>query len=772
MSSTLNFILFLLCVSGFGFVSLSQTIKISSLILLIPLSVVFGLATYVFSCHVFSLIFGPQLSSILTLFFLFFISLLIFILKKKNLVKIKKEINNYELTIQLLSAFIISLLTYLAVSKYGTFDRESHMPISMTIFHNNIYFPRDCFRPDYVLLYHFGGDLLAGAVQFITKFDISKSFELISCVLSGTTFLSFIALAWLLTKNFKLSFISGFCTYLGGGLLWLDAIVRYLTKNFLSEAKDWSFCQTFLSLGIHGGINNAPSVLSFISTFNLGNPLLVLALILLWKMSEEDDLRLLPIYIIFINIALFTLSLTADWLYASFWAATLPFLFLLWIRKKKRIVFVVLLILAISILLNKSIGNALFLQDPFQNLGRTNIFDIGIKENLFTVVGWGRLANYVMNYQTISCFSWDFICELGLTIFLFPIAVIYAIKTKNSLAYLLFFLALMTMPIPTIIDFKLNPVELVRLFAFGNVMLILLITCGISYLYKPFLQKKILVLLYVVVVSLSPALQLIAGAIFSPNVFNNKFLVERLCNNLKEIKSVHDFIFYYKSFNEAIINSKNRLFSTYKSEIDFFKTNSKPKDVALSTIYEIPSYAGVYSLIPPKRLVYWDQLYSSFNSLYETSFLTFDPYLLQELNIKWILITNDIKERLPREALNNLNNNQLFNLAYTNKINDSNQLLEIYKVNDLKDLLSNYKRKCAWILINKNGNLLTLPTSTEQRLDLFSTQKEALLNLKSFQDNKPEFTKQSITAEPIVISNIESKILENKLMIKLEQHNF
>ena len=145
------------------------------------------------------------------------------------------------------------------------------------------------------------------------------------------------------------------------------------------------------------------------------------------------------------------------------------------------------LILSTSLLLNKSIGNALFLQDITQNLGRTNIFALGIKETLFTVIGWGRLTSHVMHHQTVSCFSWYFICELGLSIILFPIAIIYLIKTKNNLGYLLFLSAACTMPIPTIVNFKLNPVELVRLFAFGNVILILLIICGISYLYKPFL---------------------------------------------------------------------------------------------------------------------------------------------------------------------------------------------------------------------------------------------------------------------------------------------
>jgi len=761
MFCIIKFIFFLLTSLTFGFVSLSRLLKIRSLILLIPLSVSFGIAAYAFTCHILSFLIGTQKAAWLALFIMIIKTIFIFITNRKDSSVIEKEINTIQLITVNIIAITICFLTFMAVSKFGTFDRESHIPIAMTMFHNDVYPPRDCFRADYVLFYHYGGDLLAGAVQYITNLDISTSYELIATILSGTTFLSFFALCWLLTSSFKTSLIAGFCAYFGGGLLWLDAAIRYLTKNFPPGAANWSPLQTFLNLGIHGGINNAPSVLTFISTFDLGNPLLICSLILFWKMIQGGGIKSSIYFIFFLTTTLFILYLTADWLYITFWVTVLLFTFFLWKDNKKQFIISTFIILFISIVLNKTIGNTLFLQDPTQNLGRTNIFDVGIKEQLFSVVSWGRVTSYVMNYQTISCFSWDFICELGLSLFLFPIALIYLIRTKSRLAYLLFLSSAMTMPVPVLIDFKLNPVELVRLFAFGNTMLILLITCGTAFLYKPFIKNNLLIIPYIIVFCLSPFSQLIFGAMFSPHVYYNKPLVETLCNDLSKTKSLNEIISYLKSYSDYIHLVKNKIITTYKTEMDFFKLQSKPKDVALSVIHEIPAYAGVYSLIPAQRLIYWDQLYSSHSTLYETTFSTLDPYLLKELNIKWLLINPELKSKLPKETQDILNNPTIFSIAFV-----SPNKLTIYRVNDLENVLKIAGRKTAWILINKSGYPVS---SGENKIALFSSLKDALTELKSLQSTNPVLKKQLITAQAIIIQSLEKQIADTKLNIKVEK---
>ena len=760
MLSLLKFALFLFLTTSFGFISLSQIIKIRSLILLIPLSISFGLGAYVFFTHVLAFVIGPQLASIATLIVFLIASVFIKFLYKKNSVKIEVEANKLQLFSSLAIAVAICILTFMAVSKFGTFDRESRMPIALTIFHNNVYPPKDCFRPDYVLLYHYGGEFLAGAVKYITNLKISTTYEMICVLLSGTTFLSLIALAWLLTRNFGLSIIGGFCAYFGGGLLWLDAIFRHLTHSLPPGTQDWSFFQTFINLGIHGGANNAPSVLTFIPTFNLGNPLLICSLILLWKMVEEKNAKQSISYILFLSIILFTLFLTADWLYATFWGAVMPFLIILWISKKKQFIVPVLVLLLVSLFLSKSIGNALFLQDATQNLGRTNIFDIGIKEKLFTVVRWGRFA-HIMNHETISCFSWEFICELGLSLFLFPIAILYALKTKNKLSYLLLLSAFMTMPTPALLDFRMNPVELVRLFAFGNTMLIMLITCGVGVLYKPFGTKPYLFIPYIIVFCLSPISQLIVGALFSPHAYSNKSLVRSIKENLNNAHSLGEKISYLSALNKSFIATKNKVFNAYKEEIKFIKNHANKKDVALSSDYRIPAYAGVYTFIPARKLIYWDQLYSSFNTLHETLFKTLDLNLFKELNVKWVLIDKALKGLLPQTVQDKLNNQEIFQLAYTSSNN-----IEIYK---LLETNKSFPKETGWILINKYGNPISSGNPQENKIILFSTKEDALKHLKGLIEVNPLFKKDLITAQAIAIADIEKQIQEKGLAIKLER---
>ena len=317
------------------------------------------------------------------------------------------------------------------------------------------------------------------------------------------------------------------------------------------------------------------------------------------------------------------------------------------------------------------------------------------------------------------------------------------------------------MPIPVLIDFKLSSVELVRFFAFGNAMLILLITCGTAFLYKGFIKNNFLIIAYIIVFCLSPLSQLFFGAVFSPHVYSNRILVQTLCNDLKKIKSLNELILYLTDYSKYMHLMKDKIISTYKSEMEFLKLQSKPKDVALSTIHEISSYAGVYSLIPAQRLIYWDQLYSPHSTLYEAAFSTLDPYLLKELNIKWLLINTELKNKLPKETQEILNNPNIFSLAFV-----SPNKLEIYHVNDLENILKTFTRKTAWMLINKSGYPVS---SGENKIALFPSLKEALAELKFKQSTNPILKKQLITAQAIIIQSLEKQIADSKINIKAEK---
>ena len=767
----IKLIFFFLTIVSFGFFSTSQIANIKSIILLMPISISFGFAAYILLHHVLSFFIGPQAASIFSLILLFIATLTILVIKHKTFLNIALEINKKQLVTVSIIAIAICLFTFLSVSRIGPFDKEFHIPLALTIHHNNIYPPRDFFRPEYLLLYHYAGDLLAVAIHHICKVDITRAFEIISTIVSGTTFLSFFALAWLLTKNYKLSLLSGFCTYFGGGFLWLDAIFRYLFKKLPADGEHWTLLQTFFSLGIHGSILNAPSVHIFLPTFGLGNILLILSFILFWKMTEENNQGKNITYIIFLSIALITLCLSAEWLYITFWAGVLPFFLILLFKKQKQAVFLTLTLLAISFLLNNLIGNAIFLQDEIQHLGRSNILNIAPKEKLFWISGWGRLGEALINYQKVFFFSWNCISEFGLSLLLFPIIVAYLMKTKNTFALLLFLAAITTMPLPLIIEFKTNPADFNRFFAFGNTVLILLITCSLGTLFKTFLKKRILIVIYLLAFCFSPLSGLISSSVFSPYISTSKSFAKDVFKKFKTIKTLTDIKIFFRDLNNSLDKRRNEPFNEYKSEIEFLKANSKSKDVAISSFYDIPLYAGIYTIIPSGVRVYKDQLYSNFDSTFLTAITTLDPYLLNELNIKWIQLSNVFKDSLPIETKNILNNENLFKPVFVNKVgNLKSNWNEIYQVLDLSSYLKNNAPKTGWVLVNETGQPIEITVLQNKKISLFSSTRSALLYLKSLYKLKPELKKELITSQAIVIQDLERHIKVNDLDLEFEMH--
>lgn len=761
MLAVIKFIVFISILVSFGFIALNKLTKIKSLILLIPLSIACGISTYIFVCHSLSFLIGTQSASTASLASLLVISLILF-LKDKSPLKFESELSKKQLTTVCLISSAITFLSFLALSRFGIFDKGSHFPIALTIFHNNVYPPRDIYRPDYILLYHYGGDLFAGAIHHISNLNISRSFELISTICSGTIFLGLFSLAWLLTKNFKVSLIAAFCSYFSGGLLWLDAIYRYLWKVFPPGVINWNFLQTLFNFGLHGGITEAPSVHSFLSTFGLGYILLIFSIILFWKMLEEKNLISQIPFIVFLSLSLFSLSLVADWLFVTFWGAVLLFLLTCLFIKRIKDVFIPIVILAIiSVISNYSIGNPLFLQDELQHIGRAATLDIQLKEKPFWILSWRILNENINGYQPIFAFSWDFISEFGFSLFLIPIALIYLKRTKNLLGFILLSCTITTFPIPLFLDFKLNPVELNRFFSFGNTMLVLLISCGIGTIYKSFFERKSLVLIYLLIFCTSPFLGLVSASIFTPRVYTEQPFVEIIFESFKQSN--------FSQLNKYITKLNNAQFNEYKDILKFLRKNSKPNDVAISNLYELPGLAGVYTIIPPKRSFYWELLYSSQPNIYKTILATLDPHLLSEINIKWIIITKDFKNKMNTEAKEILNDPSICNLVHEGLNKEKNEWVEIYHVKNLKNNLENYTRKTAWLLQDKNANPAGITLDGVKKISLFSSSKEALLQLIQMHKIQPALKKELITAQAVPIKALEKQLEKSRNNIIIEK---
>ena len=434
-------------------------------------------------------------------------------------------------------------------------------------------------------------------------------------------------------------------------------------------------------------------MVSFSSTASVGYPVLILCLFLFWEIIQKNNFKKTISYIIAISISLFSLSLFAGWLSMTFLASVMVFCFIFFLTDKKgflpRLINIVTF-LGIFFMLNKLIGNQMYSSDQF--LGRADIFSIDLKDQPFTIRAWSGIETSGSVSKPISCFSWEFMSNFGFSLFLLPVIFIYLKNTRNKLALLFFLCAALTMPLPIFFTFKLNPVDFNRLFGFGNTMLILLITSGIYSIYSNFFKKKILIFTYLLLFTLSPFSGFIIGALFTPRIYLDIKFSDSVLGDLKHVSSFNDFLKWYKEINLSAYLKKYNFVNKYKTEIDFLRKNSKPGDVAISSIPGIPIYAGVYALIPSKLYGFKDLLYSEFDSIYPAVLSTLDLHLLNELNVKWIGYDDIAVKSLLPESKELLKNHKIFTAEYKNTVKQENNTelsYELYRVSDLSDLLKN-----------------------------------------------------------------------------------
>lgn len=760
----LKFLVFVTPLVSLGFLLLNKVAKIKSIVHLIPYSISLGLSIFIFTCHSISLLTGPKLGSLITTIFLLILTITFGIFKKSEL-EVLNPLSKKQLWLLIGVGLVISAATLFAINKIGTYDRDFHNYLTLTMFHNDFYPPKDFFKPEYILMYHFGTDLIAGSISNLLKIEVGRCFIFLSSLFSFLMFTSFHSIAWALTKRFKASFIAGVCTYFGGGLLWLDAIIRYLTGSLPDSFKQWGFWQTFFNLGLHGGIYNAPSETVFTSTYSLGAPLLIFNLFVLWKILQKNSSKLAIASYSFIS--LFALFLTAEWLFTTYLAASFIFIFLFIVKNKNTEPLKYYgLLLVLSIVFNKTLGNSLFLQSSEQVLGRANIFNLGIKENLFTVTSWGRIANSLSSYQELSCFSWEFISEFGLSLILLPILIIYIIKSKNSFSILLLLCALVSMPAPLIIDFKLHPVDFNRMFAFGNNMIILLITCGAFTHFNKLFSRNFVISIYLVLFCTTPFSNLVFSNIFSPYISFNKKYTEVAISKIKEIDSFGDIKNYYSYLNGIHSGIKYKNSVGLKNEIGVLKSHSEPGDVAISSVPELPFEAGIYSIIPVNTALYKDLIYTRADNYFASIVNTLDPYLLEDLNIKWIVLSENGISQLKEEVREFLQGSKYFELVHKRKTKTDLNEIFIYKVKNLKVHKSDSQRKTAWIILNKQGNPIIVENNKIFLYDSFSSTLNKVVNIK---ENDIRFKGQTITPQPIVIADFESLINQPGLNLVLER---
>lgn len=180
MAGIIKFLGFVFVLFSFGFTLSLAWLNLNSAVLLILLSFSIRIAFYIFLCHVLSFVLGPSVAVIYGFFILSIVSLVLASLNLRRCLATLKEADPRACLLLFGSALLISVISFFAVNKTGIFDVEFHVPLTLTLLHNDVYPPRDFFRPEFVLLYHYGGDIFAGAIHRVCNLGIDTAFELAS----------------------------------------------------------------------------------------------------------------------------------------------------------------------------------------------------------------------------------------------------------------------------------------------------------------------------------------------------------------------------------------------------------------------------------------------------------------------------------------------------------------------------------------------------------------------------------------------------------------
>lgn len=766
MLAIIKFIFFICCLFSFGFIFLKRMVKIKCLVFLLPLSLYVGITVYLLLVHILAFHIGPKSSSIVSLYILFGLSIFIFFQKQKTKEQLIPDISKKQLIVLFTIVLLFAIPTFLMYYEFGIGDKNLNYPLVLTLFHNDIYPPKDFFRPDQNLLYHYVPSLLPGAIHSFCRFPISLSYAIIDTILHmyQSIIITFIV-ALILTRNFKLSLACAIINYLGGNLVWLDTIVRYLTNNLPAyvEERGWGFLEAFSSLGFRGGMIGSSSEGPMSIAVNIGAPIYSLSFFIYWMMVTEKKLSANLLYFFILLISLNVLIMTEESLFIAFWFGAFIYSLHLLLRKQW-----LQLLLTFLLALSLVISQGLVIHSPLSVFSkemethtRKSLYMIKLKENPFKVMSFRHLDD-LDTIQYVNFLSWDSLCEFGPRLMFIPFAVFYLIKTRHPLALMSFYAASMGFIISLLFEHPDHPDLLNRFFGFTAVFPFLGLI-AIGTLFRSLLLKRTVFMGYFSLCCIIPFIQLILGAIFTLNIWGYYGYMEQGMQYLRK----GEFSKYYEFIREETTYLDPVPLRKYKSSLNFLKDNSQSGDVAISSLFEAPVYAGLYTLIPPGIFHLKDSFFSKADNTYDVVFYTLDPHLLHELNIKWIFIDSKFKETITETAKNILSNKNICKLVYKCYNKETNENLEIYHIQNVKKHLKEFNRNTAWILTNDQSQPIEIVLMKQSKITLFPSAKKATSYLNSLLKNHPDLKKEFLIPKAVVVNIVENQIKESGSHISL-----
>lgn len=744
-----NYSLFLFLLTPMlGFLILRFFLGINSVIYLIPFSFILGVSILLDLIHLFDPLFGIQNGSSISLIIMFVLTLILLVFNKKNLFnKIENSLIRSNYVTLFLTVLIIGLLTSLVCDKWAMLDFKFHLSQVNNFIRTNKYPVGIPEFPTLLIPYHYGFDLFCSLVSSIFGISTILTFKITIIIFAIITFLSGFAISFYLVSRLKEksflsgdaftnSFIGALLFYFSGNFLWLDAIIRFVYKIYPVQ-NNWSLFKTFCAIGLNGGVvNDISSAGVFFASLSIGVGLSLLLFFLFIQFIENKKLCLKYYFAIFIvSLSLFH---CAEWILYAFSLSVIVRPVISMLLKEKIMLKEDLLRSAICFL---NLPLIIFISGVFHNLESSKysymptFLELEINPRLPFIQTFGRFGN-INEHAIINLFSWDFIAEMGLPfIFIIPI---FVWLTKLRMKWVSFFLAffLISFTSPFILFIKSSPPDSLRLLHPGREILNMFFAFYVLDLSLNLTKLKPAFKAGLILTTLPQIIKIALIGTLTLNIYLNYLFLDNIDLSLKNLivsanfkKFFSEVNYYVSSIKKAsIIENSDKELSVFLNKNYMNGNCGLSSDCRAFNLVGIPCYTKVAGA-------------TSRELTFTTLNKTLDPYLIKELNIRWIYLDPQMEKTINTEEFEKLKKGGFLKEVFSVTSIFYPKPLKLFEFVNLDDYIRSNPRKVYWAYFKyMTSTLLTNSDNVgNQFVYLFKSEKQADAYLREIIKATPSF---------------------------------
>lgn len=738
----LNYSLFLFLFTPiYGLVFLRYFIGLNNVVYLIPFSIVMAVSIFLDLIHVLNPMLGIQNGINISLILMFLSSIIIFIFKNKNkFEKIDNPFKRSDWIFLMVISFFILFLSSMISDKWVMLDFKFHLSQVNYFLRTNKFPVGMPESPTILVPYHYGFDIFCASISKIFNIPAIPVLKCVVIVFSLITFLSGFAISYFVVTEFEKksilkgntfnhSLLGALFFYFTGNLLWFDALLRYFF-HIPPVENSWSLFKTVCAIGLHGGIvNDLSNACVFFASLSLGLGLFFLLAILFFNLIYKERFC----YKTFIGMFIVSVSLfqcAESVLYAFLLSVSIaPFIFYLTklgtdFKKLLLRCFLSFMILPVIIIIN-SIFNTV---ESSKYIYLPTFLELTLNPHLPFIEAFGRFGD-INEHSLVNLFSWNFFAEMGPQFIFFTFIIIWLIKTKTKISIFFISFFFVSFTTPFLLYIKSSPPDSLRLLHPGiellNLFFAFFILDKLSKIGNLQIRKVFSFVLPLMI--LPPLLKLILAGIFSLNIYLNFLFINKIDFLLGDFLKSGDFKKLSSEVNYFVSTVKK---SSIADIVDiqlanFLNDNYRTGDCGFSFQPTAFNLAGIPCYLPRAGAVSREFTFSVLSR-------TLDPYLIEELKIRWIFLDPKLDKVINKNELESLKKSGFLKETFSARSVLYEKPLRLYEFVNLDRYKQLNPRKTYWSYFRYMTSSI-IPVHNEkgqQQIYLFKTEKEADLYLK------------------------------------------